>query len=95
MSMLERLEAAMVGGASAIQNILRDVEFPRVEGRNVTFLFQGEAQEVTLHHWIHGLPGELQFLRLRQSDRRSGIGLQVNRHRRQPWPHHVPRSAAL
>lgn len=68
MSMLERLEAAMVGGASAIQNILRDVEFPRVEGRNVTFLFQGEAQEVTLHHWIHGLPGELQFQRLRQSD---------------------------
>lgn len=58
----------MVSGPAGITAILKDVEFPYVEGRNVTFLFQGTADEVTLHHWIHGLPGELQFQRLRHSD---------------------------
>jgi enterochelin esterase family protein len=67
MSMLERLESALAGGPAAIRAILGDVEFPHVEGRNVTFLFDGEADEITLHHWIHGLPGELQFRRLRRS----------------------------
>lgn len=67
MSMLEQLESALVGGPAAIRAILGKVEFPHVEGRNVTFLFDGEADEITLHHWIHGLPGELQFRRLRPS----------------------------
>ena len=67
MSMLERLESALAGGPAAIRAILGEVEFPHVEGRNVTFLFDGEADEITLHHWIHGLPGELQFRRLRRS----------------------------
>lgn len=67
MSMLERLEAALASGPAAVRAILGEVEFPHVEGRNVTFLFDGEADEITLHHWIHGLPGELQFQRLRGS----------------------------
>ncbi|MFT4512327.1 MAG: enterochelin esterase-like enzyme [Planctomycetota bacterium] len=67
MSMLERLEGALSVGAAAVQAILDEVEFPHVEGRNVTFLFDGEADEITLHHWIHGLPGELQFQQLRSS----------------------------
>jgi enterochelin esterase family protein len=66
-SLLERLESALAGGPAAIRAILGEVEFPHVEGRNVTFLFDGEADEITLHHWIHGLPGELQFRRLRRS----------------------------
>ncbi|MFN3241269.1 MAG: alpha/beta hydrolase [Planctomycetota bacterium] len=68
MTLVERLEAAQVGGPQAIERILGDLEFPHVEGRNVTFLFRGEAQEVSLHHWIHGLPGELPFRRLGRSD---------------------------
>jgi enterochelin esterase family protein len=68
MTLVERLEAAQVGGPQAIEKILGDLEFPHVEGRNVTFLFRGEAQEVSLHHWIHGLPGELPFRRLGRSD---------------------------
>ena len=67
MSMLERLETAIASGRAAVKAILGEVEFPHVEGRNVTFLFQGEADEITLHHWIHGLPGEMQFRRLRNS----------------------------
>ena len=67
MTMLERIEKAIAGGSAALDKLLADVEFPHVDGRNVTFLFHGEAQEVSLHHWIHGLPGELQFRRLQGS----------------------------
>ncbi len=66
--MLARLETALTGGAVAVDRLLRTVEFPYVEGRNVTFVYRGEAQEVTLQHWIHGLPGSLPFRRLRHSD---------------------------
>lgn len=68
MSMVERLEAALVGGKRAVDAVLASAEFPHVDGRNVTFVFRGEAQEVTLQHWIHGLPGSLPFRRLRHSD---------------------------
>ena len=68
MSLLERLEGAARGGPRAIDAVLAEVAFPHVDGRIVTFLFRGEAQEVSLHHWIHGLPGELPFRRLGGSD---------------------------
>ena len=68
MSLLELLEAAARSGPQAIDQVLADVELPHVDGRNVTFLFRGEAQEVSLHHWVHGLPGELPFRRLGRSD---------------------------
>ena len=68
MTMLQRLETALVGGPLVVDKLLRDVEFPHVEGRNVTFVYQGDAQEVSLQHWIHGLPGSLPFQRLRGSD---------------------------
>jgi len=67
-SLLELLEAAARGGPQAIDQVLADVELPHVDGRNVTFLFRGEAQGVSLHHWVHGLPGELPFRRLGRSD---------------------------
>ena len=68
MSMLKRLEVALKGGPRALEALLEEVDFPHVEGRNVTFVYHGQAEEVMLHHWIHGLPGELQFNRLRRSD---------------------------
>lgn len=68
MSVVERLEAALREGRRAVDAVFDEVEFPHVEGRNVTFVFRGEAQEVSLHHWIHGLPRELQFRRLGRSD---------------------------
>lgn len=68
MTMIERLEAAVAGGRRKVQALLDEVEFPHVEGRDVTFVFHGEAQEVSLQHWIHGLPGELPFRRIAGSD---------------------------
>jgi enterochelin esterase-like enzyme len=67
-NLLERIEAAVAQGARATDALIDAIEFPHVEGRSVTFLFRGEAQEVTLQHWIHGLPGSLPFRRLRRSD---------------------------
>ena len=68
MTMLERLEEAVAAGPRALEALLTTTEFPHVEGRRVTFVFRGKAQEVSLHHWIHGLPGELPFRRLGRSD---------------------------
>jgi enterochelin esterase-like enzyme len=67
-SLVQRIEHAMAQGERALDALVDATEFPHVEGRSVTFLFRGEAQEVTLQHWIHGLPGSLPFRRLRHSD---------------------------
>ncbi|HLQ38647.1 MAG TPA: alpha/beta hydrolase-fold protein, partial [Planctomycetota bacterium] len=66
--MLPRLEQAVRSGPLAVESLLAATTFPHVEGRTVTFVFRGEAQEVTLQHWIHGLPGALPFRRLRPGD---------------------------
>jgi enterochelin esterase family protein len=65
---LRRLEQAVADGPHALDAALAAMTFPHVDGRTVTFLYRGEAQEVTLQHWIHGLPGNLPFRRLRPSD---------------------------
>ena len=39
-------------------------EFPLVEGRNVTFVYQGHASDVELVHWIHGLESAQNFQRM-------------------------------
>ncbi|MBK8098295.1 MAG: enterochelin esterase [Planctomycetes bacterium] len=68
MTILRAVEEAAQAGPLAVESLLATTTFPRVEGRTVTFLFRGEAQEVSLQHWIHGLPGSLAFRRLRPSD---------------------------
>jgi enterochelin esterase-like enzyme len=65
---LHELEQAVATGRAAVEELLARTAFPHVLGRNVTFVFRGQAQEVTLHHWIHGLPGSMPFRRLGQSD---------------------------
>ncbi|MBL8754251.1 MAG: esterase family protein, partial [Planctomycetes bacterium] len=68
MNVVERIEQAVAHGPRAVEELIAATEFPHVDGRSVTFLFRGEAQEVTLNHWIHGLPGSLPFRRLRHGD---------------------------
>jgi enterochelin esterase family protein len=68
MSLLQRIEDAVARGPHALDELVATTEFPHVEGRSVTFLFRGEAQEVSLQHWIHGLPGSLPFRRLRHGE---------------------------
>ncbi|MBI5363809.1 MAG: enterochelin esterase [Planctomycetes bacterium] len=38
-----------------VDALLAQHTFPVVEGRNVTFVFRGDAEAVRLQHWIHGL----------------------------------------
>lgn len=68
MNVLAEIEGAVDRGPGAIDELIARTEFPHVTGRSVTFLFRGPAQEVTLHHWIHGLPGSLPFRRVLRSD---------------------------
>jgi len=67
-AILAEIEEAIAAGGPAIERLLEQTTFPHVAGRSVTFLFHGHASEVTLHHWIHGLPGSLPFRRLRHSE---------------------------
>jgi enterochelin esterase family protein len=66
-SILQEIEQAATMGPHALERLVAQTTFPRVEGRTVTFLYQGDGQEVTLQHWIHGLPPSLPFRRLRGS----------------------------
>jgi len=65
---LEQIETAAMVGPVALERLLAVTTFPHVAGRTVTFLYRGDGQEVTLQHWIHGLPGNLPFRRLPGSD---------------------------
>ena len=58
---LRAIEHAASLGPFAVEQLLATTTFPRVEGRSVTFLYRGDGQEITLQHWIHGLPGSLPF----------------------------------
>ncbi len=41
---------------------------PLVEGPHTTFLFRGDAQQVVLQHWIHGLASSQPFHRIHGTD---------------------------
>ncbi|MFM1874162.1 MAG: hypothetical protein RL398_3584 [Planctomycetota bacterium] len=62
--LIARIEQAVAQGPRALDELLAHTAFPHVQGRTVTFLYRGDAQEVTLHHWIHGLPGQMPFRRM-------------------------------
>ena len=47
-----------------LTQFLREHEFPIIEEHTATFAFVGEAEAVSLRHWIHGLPASQPFKRL-------------------------------
>jgi len=51
---IERLMANGVPAPEAIDNFLRQHDFPLVEPGNVTFVYRGTADEVILRRWISG-----------------------------------------
>ena len=59
---LEQLDQASIGA------FLGEHEFPIVEGRRVTFVYRGAADEVNLRHFIYGLPSSQPFNRIGDSD---------------------------
>ena len=60
---INRLQQAGVDEA-AVERFLVEHEVPIVEGRHVTFLFRGEADEVSLAQRILGLPNRLAMRRV-------------------------------
>jgi enterochelin esterase family protein len=52
----------------AVSAFIEAREFPIVEGRYCTFLFQGGVQSVALRHWIRGLPTAVPFHRIHGTD---------------------------
>jgi enterochelin esterase family protein len=64
---LRELESRAYLHAADIDQFLRTHTFPIVEGRTVTFVFVGAADEVRLRHWISGLPSSQAFQRFHDS----------------------------
>ena len=64
--------AALVDGPpptdAAIDAFLEQHDFPIVEGERCTFVYRGEAREVSLRHWIYGLPTAAPFTRIAGTD---------------------------
>jgi len=67
MSLLGELAAKSHIGPADIDAFLRAHRFPLVEGRTVTFVYVGAADEVRLRHWIAGLPPSQPFTRFHGS----------------------------
>ncbi len=55
-------------GHGSIDAFMQAHTFPIVEGRQVTFVYRGHAQDVFLQHWIQALPQQQSFHRLQGSD---------------------------
>ncbi len=53
---------------ATINGFIESHSFPVVEDSCVTFVYRGEADAVTLQHWIYGLPSSQPFTRMRDSD---------------------------
>jgi len=67
-SVLQELEEARGLHPAQIQAFLARHTFPIVEGTNVTFVYQGQADGVHLRHWIYGLPSSQPFRRIPATD---------------------------
>jgi enterochelin esterase family protein len=48
----------------ALQAFFLEHTFPLVEGDTITFVWQGDAHEVKLHHWVFGLESAQQLLQV-------------------------------
>jgi len=68
MATIDEMLGAEPPTAESIANFLKAHQFPLVEGRQVTFVYEGAADEVNLRHFIFGLPSVQPFLRVKGSD---------------------------
>lgn len=51
-----------------IDRFIEGHEFPIVEGRFCTFVYRGEADAVSLRHWVYGLETSREFTRVAHTD---------------------------
>ena len=63
----ELLTAGDKAGAK-VDAFLAGKSFPLVEGPHVTFVWRGEADGVTLRHWIYGLESDSSLLRVQNTN---------------------------
>lgn len=54
--------------AAAVDRLLNETDFPKVDGTQVTFAYRGEAHAVHLQHWIYGLEASQDFERVAGTD---------------------------
>lgn len=54
--------------APVIERFLDGHSFPIVEGEHCTFVFHGRADEVSLRHWVYGLPSAVPLLKIEGTD---------------------------
>ena len=54
--------------AAKVDAFLKGKTFPHVEGSTVTWVFRGEADGVTLRHWIYGLETGTALTRIPNTD---------------------------
>ncbi|MEM7261356.1 MAG: alpha/beta hydrolase-fold protein [Planctomycetota bacterium] len=65
---IRRFEAKGDFSPAAIDAFLGAHEFPLAEGSQVTFAYRGEADGVTLQHFIYGIPSSQEFHRVGDTD---------------------------
>lgn len=66
--MVHELHARGAKDPSWVEGLLRERSFPIVEGRHVTFVWKGRADQVLLRHWIYGLDSAQPFVRVEGTD---------------------------
>jgi enterochelin esterase-like enzyme len=67
-AILQELLAQGVPDPLRIGQFLAARPYPHVDGRSVTFVHHGRADQVLLRHWIYGLPSSQPFHRLDGTD---------------------------
>lgn len=65
---IESLRELAPRDRGGIQRFLEEHQFPLVEGAHVTFLYKGEADSVSLRHWVYGLPSPQPLQRIAGTD---------------------------
>jgi enterochelin esterase family protein len=65
---IRQLTAGQPPKRRKIDAFLERHTFPIVEGRDVTFVFHGQADQVNLRHFIYGLPSSQPFRRVEGTD---------------------------
>lgn len=51
-----------------VRNFINSHTFPLVDGPVMTFVFVGDAERVSLKHWVYGLPSSLELSRLGETN---------------------------
>ena len=67
-AIIEELIRAHDLGPAGVEAFIEEREFPIVDGRSCTFVYQGVADQVRLRHWIFGLPSSQSFRQLGGTD---------------------------